>query len=109
MQLSLIQPFVQIPKNTSSRSPNVVATELHSVKAEGQAIPVAAFAPVILRRHQKSERHLESVPGLVAVQPQRKARPHAREHGHDAITKWGHVNVKITDRFHKAAAKRDLL
>ena len=106
---SSIQPFIQIPKDTRGRAPDVAAAELHDVKAEGESVPVATFALVVLGRHQESERHLESVIGLVAVQPKRKAGPHAREHGHDAIAERSHVNVKIADRFDKAAAKRDLL
>src|SRR5262249_42209098 len=105
---SSIQPFVQIPKDTRSRAPDVAAAELHGVKAEGEPIPVASFALVVLGCHQERERHLESVISLVAVKLKRKARLHAREHGHDAMAEWGHVNVKIADRFDKAAAQRDL-
>jgi hypothetical protein len=62
-----IQPFVQIPKDTRGRAPDVAVAELHDVKAEAQSIPVASLAFVVLRCHQKTERHLESVIGLVAV------------------------------------------
>src|SRR4029079_9754109 len=105
----LVQPLVQIPKHTRGRAPDVAAAELHGVKVEGEPIPVATFALVVLGRHQESERHLESVIGLVAVEPKRKAWPHAREHGQNAVTERGHVNVKIADRLDKAAAKCDLL
>ena len=76
---SSIQPFVQIPKDTRGCAPDLVAAKLHGVKAEGEPIPVATFALVVLGRHQESEGHLESIIGLVAVEPKRKARPHARE------------------------------
>ena len=49
-------------------------------------------------RHQESERHFESVVNLVAVQPKRKAGPHAGEYGRDAMAKRGHMNIKIADR-----------
>ena len=78
---SSIQPFVQIPKDTRGCAPDVAAAELHGLKAEGEPIPFAAFALVVLGCHQESERHLESVIGLVAVQPKRKARPHAASTG----------------------------
>src|SRR6516165_282650 len=94
---SLIQTFIQISNYARGRAPNVAAAELHGVKAEVEPIPVAAFAPVILGRHQEAERHLESVIGLVAVQPKREAWSHACKHGHDAIAERGHVNVKIAD------------
>jgi hypothetical protein len=62
-----IYPFVQITKDARCRAPDVAVAEWHGVDAEDEPVPVAALALVVLRRHQKSERHFEGLIGLIAV------------------------------------------
>src|SRR6476660_6878911 len=101
--------FVQIPKYARGRAPDVALTEPDRMEAQGEPVPVAVFAREVLRRHQKSERHLEGVLDLAGIQPKRKTGLHTRKHGHDAMAEWGQVNVEIANRVDKASGKRDFL
>jgi hypothetical protein len=85
------------------------------LRFSNRGVPSRSFSPprgksLGRRRRPRRERHLESRPSA-SSRFNRSAKPGRTrgEHGHDAITKWGHVNVKITDRFQKRRKARSLL
>ena len=66
-------------------APNIAPLERHLIETTLAPVKTPAAAPVVGRRHQERERHLEGVLDLLRVERQPVGRVDAAEHRHDAI------------------------
>ena len=99
---------MKIPQDTSRHAPNVAVAESDCVVVPRHALSIARVALHIALVHQEIERHLKGRIDFARIELERKARPNARNHRHNAITQRRHIEIEVAEGFDVLAVESDL-